>query len=184
VATAQYDPAGARALLAQAGYANGLELTLTVCPCRPGAYVQQLAELLQRQLAAVGVKANIDLVASSSEFEANRRGKYEAFILDTRPVIVDPIYSAALDHRTAPAGLQNFDAYSNPRLDKLVNAGLVTSDGPRRNRYILGVEQTLAADVPWVKLVETPGRHAFRSNVTGYGPSPTGGLYIEELAEK
>lgn len=51
-----YDPAKARQLLAEAGYANGLDVTLSPSPFQAGP----LAELTQSQLADVGITVTID----------------------------------------------------------------------------------------------------------------------------
>ncbi|MEM9965834.1 MAG: ABC transporter substrate-binding protein, partial [Asticcacaulis sp.] len=51
-----YDPAQARRLLAEAGYANGFEVTLTL---PPPVYARRSGEIIAAQLAQVGIKANI-----------------------------------------------------------------------------------------------------------------------------
>lgn len=185
VVVGDYNPTKAKALLAAAGYPNGFSFTLTVCPLRPGAYAPQLAQLLQAQLGAVGIQASINVVASLAEFEADRRlHKYDAYLIDSRPVVVDPAYAVALDHRTRPLGLSNFISYSNPKLDNLDSAALGVASGPRRNRNVLQVEKILANDVPWTKLVEAPSHQIFRSEVVGYGPDPSGGFYPEYFSRR
>lgn len=57
-----YDPDAARDLLAQAGYADGLDLTLTI----PSFYESTLPDLLTSQLAEVGIR----LTVQSVEFSA------------------------------------------------------------------------------------------------------------------
>ncbi len=57
---APYDPAAAKALLAQAGYPNGLKLTLTI----PSFYPPKIAQILVSDLAAAG----IDLTVKSVDF--------------------------------------------------------------------------------------------------------------------
>jgi peptide/nickel transport system substrate-binding protein len=55
---APYDPAAAKKLLAAAGYANGLNLTLTI----PSFYGTTIPQLLVSQLAAVGITLTVDSV--------------------------------------------------------------------------------------------------------------------------
>ena len=59
------DVTKAKALMADAGLAGGLDVTLTVCTCRLTGYGQQVAELLQAQLAQIGVRVKIDTVSAS-----------------------------------------------------------------------------------------------------------------------
>ena len=53
---APHDPAAARALLTEAGYAGGLDLTLKL---PPPAYARRGGEIVAAQLAAIGIRARI-----------------------------------------------------------------------------------------------------------------------------
>ena len=54
--TYPYDPAKAKALLAEAGYPNGFEFTLSTPQI---GIFQQINQLIQEQLAAIGVKLKL-----------------------------------------------------------------------------------------------------------------------------
>jgi len=56
----EYDPAKAKKLLAEAGYSNGLEITFWT---PKGRYLKdyELAQVIQQQLAAVGIKAKLEV---------------------------------------------------------------------------------------------------------------------------
>lgn len=56
--TAPYDPAAAKALLAQAGYPNGLDLTLTI----PSFYQTTIPQVLVSDLAQVGINLTVKSV--------------------------------------------------------------------------------------------------------------------------
>ncbi|MBT2551298.1 ABC transporter substrate-binding protein [Arthrobacter sp. ISL-65] len=57
-----YDPAKAKSLLAEAGYANGFEFTIIA-----GAQTQTDLQAVQKDLAAVGIKMNVKLAATTDE---------------------------------------------------------------------------------------------------------------------
>ena len=54
-----YDPKRARDLLAEAGYPNGLDTTLSLCTCK-AEYFENLAVALKDHLARVGIRVTID----------------------------------------------------------------------------------------------------------------------------
>ncbi len=69
-----YDPQKAKALLKEAGYANGFEITLTGPNDR---YVQdaKIAEAVAKYLAKVGIKVNLDVKPKSIFFPEVAEGK-------------------------------------------------------------------------------------------------------------
>jgi peptide/nickel transport system substrate-binding protein len=60
--TFAYDPEKAKALLAEAGYANGFEFTIIA-----GAQTQTDLQAVQKDLAAVGITMNVKMAASTDE---------------------------------------------------------------------------------------------------------------------
>jgi peptide/nickel transport system substrate-binding protein len=156
----------AKKLLAEAGYPNGFEFTLTICPCRPGAYVVPLATVVQSQLAKVGIKVNIATVSTSGEFESGRTAKrYQAWIASLGPVVIDPAYFGFLYFGTR--GGQNFSNYTNAAVDKNIPLAMTTEPGKRRDRYVVNIVKALEADAPYVPLVETANLRVWSKRVSG-----------------
>jgi peptide/nickel transport system substrate-binding protein len=73
----EYDPDKAKQLLAEAGYADGLELTLSADNSSKSS---KLAEIIQNQLKEVGINTNIQLYDSASYADMLKEGKQELFI--------------------------------------------------------------------------------------------------------
>jgi peptide/nickel transport system substrate-binding protein len=73
----KYDPEKARELLAEAGYADGLKLTLSSDNATENS---RLAQVLQSQLKEVGIEVDIQLYDSSSYTAMLQEGKQELFI--------------------------------------------------------------------------------------------------------
>ena len=182
-----YDTAKAKKLLADAGYASGFEFTLTICPCRPGAYVVPLATAIQSQLSLVGIKVNINTVATSAQFEADRaKKKYEAWIASLGPVVIDPAYFGFLYFGTT--GGQNFSNFSNPTVDKNIPLAMTTEPGKRRDRFVVNIVKALEAASPYVPLVETANLRLWSKRVSGgLMGEPTFGvnsIYVDRLQIK
>ena len=72
---AAYDPAGAKKLLAEAGYANGFEMTITATP-----RVRSVAEAVSGYLHAIGIKASVQGVPSVTYRKMQEEGKLNALI--------------------------------------------------------------------------------------------------------
>ena len=73
----EYNVEKAKALLAEAGYEDGLKLTLSA---ENSSEFSKLAEVLQSQLKEVGIETEIQLYDSSSYTEMLKEGKQELFI--------------------------------------------------------------------------------------------------------
>ncbi|WP_333814311.1 ABC transporter substrate-binding protein [Tabrizicola sp.] len=66
-----YDPEGAKALLAEAGLADGFETELYVMNTDPNP---RIAQAIQQDLAAIGIKANLQNLAQANVIEAGGAG--------------------------------------------------------------------------------------------------------------
>jgi peptide/nickel transport system substrate-binding protein len=73
----EYDPEKAKSLLAEAGYPDGLEVTLSASN---SSKFSKLAEIIQSQLKEVNIKAEIQLYDSASYTDMLKEGKQELFI--------------------------------------------------------------------------------------------------------
>jgi len=73
----EYNPEKARQLLAEAGYPNGFETTISADNSSKSS---KLAEIIQNQLKAVNINARIQLYDSASYTDMLKEGKQELFI--------------------------------------------------------------------------------------------------------
>ena len=178
----KYDPAAARKLLADAGYPNGLEFTATTNVGNPGNHVNDLAALVQSQLALIGVKMNIQPIASLTEHEAGQRaGKYEAVLRAFRPGINDGAYALFIFWYSK--GLNTYPSgYSNAAVDKLTLAAITLEPGKRRDRAVLAAEKIINDEVGWTTLVQTVAQHVFTAGVKGFSPYPFDEMWIDRLS--
>jgi peptide/nickel transport system substrate-binding protein len=70
-----YDPAGAKKLMAEAGYANGFEMTLTATP-----RVRSVAEGISGYLHEIGIKASVQSVPSVAYRKLQEDGKINVLL--------------------------------------------------------------------------------------------------------
>ncbi|MFQ3622419.1 MAG: ABC transporter substrate-binding protein [Acetobacteraceae bacterium] len=120
------DVARARALLREAGVRTPVRVVLTV-PNNPE--LRQVAEVIQAMTAEAGFEVQINAMEFASSLQAATRGEFEAYLL-------------AWSGRTDPdgnlwtfvhsRGPQNDGRYSNPEVDRLLDAARVESDLEKR----------------------------------------------------
>jgi peptide/nickel transport system substrate-binding protein len=175
------DPAKARALLAEAGYPNGLTLGFATLGGRLAAGTKAIKESLK--------KAGIDLKVTTNRewdphFEAlgNRAKRLEhqlaqsGWLLDylgdnARQSIV-PQY----DSRIGPAKSANFSEYHNPTVDRQIDRALAEPVRDRRAALWAEIDQRIMRDAPLVPLVWENYSYLWASRVHGwrYDPWTTG----------
>jgi len=136
----------ARQRLREGGQPNGFAFTLKVTP---GRVPQQVAQVIQSMATDVGIKVNIEIVefgALLSQLDAHR---FEASLLgwSGRPDPDGNIYGFFV----TGGGLNN-SAYSNSRVDSLLDAARILTTPDQRRRAYGDVMNTLNDDLPYLFL--------------------------------
>ena len=68
----------------------------------------------------------------------------------------------------------NAAAYANPKVDDLINQGMLETDPAKRTTIYQEIQQILLDDLPWVNLFVANQFEAMHLNVQGYQHIPTG----------
>jgi peptide/nickel transport system substrate-binding protein len=157
-----YDPAKAKALLAEAGYPNGFDAVLAT----PQVTVfQQLDQLLQEQLAAVGIRLTLPPVAASEWYAKVVNGTTNMSPARwTQRADPDGLLTILFDSK----GFANTMKYSNAQVDALLQQARTTYDIPTRKRLYSEVQQMIVNDLPMVPLIFSAEYGALRGNVRGF----------------
>ena len=180
---ATYDPDRARALLAEAGYGDGLSFTLTINPVRPGPFSEDLAVLMKDQLADVGIDMSIEVMASSADFQTKlSEGQLQAWLSSQTPGISDPQFAWLLVHHSTKA-FERAHGYSNARIDELIDIMAFTPYGPERDAMVLEAHQILIDEVPWVPLIELVNPISLGPDVESFRMDIFRRIIPEELAK-
>ncbi|WP_319496022.1 ABC transporter substrate-binding protein [uncultured Cohaesibacter sp.] len=164
-----HDLEKAKALMTEAGYADGFSMSFVVSPTRPGSHAEQEAIFIKDSLAKIGITADIELVASGTTFsERFFKGNYQAMLYQELPAFADPFYSLSL--MNYGESFQNTYHYKNADYDKLVSEGLHLSADKtdRRNEILVELSKIMAKDRPQVYLIDTGIPQARSSSVAGW----------------
>ena len=157
-----YDPARAKALLAEAGYPNGFEYELST----PQVTVfQQINQLLQEQLGAVGIKLRLQPVASSEWYARVVAGTTN--MTPTRwTQRADP--DGLLYILFHSKGFANTMKYRNEHVDALLDQARTIYDIATRKRLYAEAQQQIVSDLPMVPLIFGAEYAALRRTVGGF----------------
>jgi peptide/nickel transport system substrate-binding protein len=153
-----YDPVKAKAILAQAGLTH-VELSLSTPQI---TLLQQINQLVQEQLKAVGITVRLEPIAQSDWYPRLSQG-----LIDFSPIRwsqrPDPDGLFPLLLRST--GAQNSTRYHNPEVDKLLDLGRNTPDQNARRQIYWQAQEIVARDLPYVPLFFSVEYAAMRSNV-------------------
>ncbi len=151
------DPEKAKALLAEAGYPNGISFDAIY---RANAQFEAIAVTLQQDLEAAGITLNLTPIPLTQwyAFIQDPKSRWDVslgstFSPDWQGPSTRMLLGGWLNSDAAPCGTGNVHAicYSNPELNKLAAQAYPSDDpGPIWTK----ADQLVSADLPWIPLFE------------------------------
>ena len=170
VAWYPYDPEGAKALLTEAGFPNGFEMTLSyrdvVRVYLPN--VNQVGQEIQTQLAEVGIKVTLDKRESGPFLQAAAKGELPFFMLGW-----------GWDYPDSTNFYDVFFASNSPRfghewpdLFEEIKAAAVLSDPAARQAHYDIVAALVKEHIPMVPMAHGTAAHAFSAKVGNVNIGP------------
>ncbi len=160
------DLARAKKLLAEAGFPDGFETTISINQ-GVASLSEPMATLLQESLGKIGIKTTINKIPG-----ANWRA---AMLKKDMPIAVDtfagwlnyPDYYFFWGYHGQDA-VFNIMSYKNPAMDKLIDAARAETDRAKYEEDVKGFIKIAWDDVPRVPLFQYYLDAAMQKNVTGY----------------
>ncbi len=178
-----YDPARAKALLAQAGYPDGFSTAIWAIPVTR-AYMpngRRTAELIQADWAKIGVKATIVTYEWGEFLRRRRAGEADVTMMGGTWDYPDP--SELLEWNTcgAIASGNNVSHWCNKEFSDLVAKADIVTDTAERAVLYEKAQEVFNADIPGLVLADVKGYGAVRDTVRGFklhflGGQPFGGV--------
>jgi peptide/nickel transport system substrate-binding protein len=166
----RHDPAAARKLLAEAGYPQGFELTLSA-PNNRYVNDDQIAQAVAAMLARVGVRARVETMPINAYLTQGRQGKFAFAMLGWGSFSGDLALRALVatpDPKTG-FGAFNWTHYSNPRVDALLERGFATLDEAKREALAQEAMRAAMRDYAVIPLHHQVTTWAMRSSLA-YAP--------------
>jgi len=173
----QHNPAKARELLAKAGLKDGFKTTIWTRPSgsllNPNPSLG--AQLLQADLAAVGIKAEIKVIEWGELIRRAKAGEHDLLFMGWAGDNGDPdnFLTPQFSCAAVTSGT-NFARYCDQGLDKLISAGKATSDQAERSALYLKAQTQIQQQALWLPLAHPTAAAVTRKDVQGYQVSPFG----------
>lgn len=173
----RYDPEQARALLAEAGLAEGFRTRIWT---RPSGSVLNPnpnlgAQLLQADLARIGIQAEIQVIEWGQLIRRAKAGEHDLLFMGWAGDNGDPdnFLTPQFACASKTSGL-NFARFCDEQLDGLIRDGKATSDQAKRSELYHRAQQIIQEKALWVPLAHPAASALLRAEVQGYRVSPFG----------
>jgi peptide/nickel transport system substrate-binding protein len=160
-----YDPSAARALLKEAGYADGFAVSLD---CVNVAFRVAVCQAVAGMLAQVGIRTNTQVFPTATFFPRLTQATTSFFEFGWSPLTdAWPSLNAIVrSHSDDGVGTFNGGRYSNPALDKIIDAIRVEPDAGRRRQLVGDALRVMNADVPLIPLYRRTLTWAMRPDIS------------------
>lgn len=159
-----YDPAKAKALMAQAGHPNGFEATL-LSTSSPTLHTMT-AEVVQANLAEIGIKVDLQLPDWPTRVGLGNRGQYQFAIMGSVGAYHDP--DAVQTFISGPPAYARSYGFESPRVLALLAEGRRELDPEKRTAIYQRLMQVAQEEVPIVGLSWRAQAFGLQRNVTGF----------------
>ena len=178
-----FNPEAAKKLLADAGYPNGFEMDLWYMPVSRPYYpnAKPIAEAMGRDLAAVGIKANLKTKDWGAYLDDADAGKLQTFMLGWTGDYNDP------DNFYTPlvgAGNVKETGYDNDKYFALLKTARKATSKTEKAKYYGQISEILFNDIVKLPIVHSKPMQAKRANLEGWVLSPLGSAYLAEMSVK
>jgi peptide/nickel transport system substrate-binding protein len=184
VRTYPYDPARARALLAEAGWKttngdgllvkDGRAFTFELLTSQGSDEGRKVAEIIQANLREIGIGVEIRVLEWAAFLKEHiKKRRFEAVSMAWSIGLDPDQYGIWHSSKTGPDEF-NFVSYSNPEVDRLLDLGRMTCLQSERKRAYDRLQEILAEDQPIIFLYFRDALPVVASRVRGIVAGPIG----------
>ena len=164
----------AKRLMAEAGLAEGFSATVIAATGEPPTAAAE-AQVLQAQLAEIGVKLDIEMMELNVYVDTWLKGDFDMAVAlnGGRP---DP-FTMYNRYWTKSGNLQKVSNFADDTLDALLQQGRAETNPEKRKAIFADFEKQLAEKSPWIWLYTSYGYTAQQKSVQGFVAMPTGSMF-------
>lgn len=176
-----YNPAKAKALLAKAGYPNGMDITLWALPVqRPtNPNGKLMAEMIQQDWAKIGVRAKIQSYEWGEYLKRAANGEHDVYMSGVTSTSGDPddFLWSSLSCSVSKGGQR----FCNKAFDALLEQGRQTSDPKARAAIYSKALAIFKSERPWITIAHSKIYIPMRDSVHGFIMNPNGSFDFENV---
>lgn len=166
-----YHPAAAKALLAEAGYAEGeIHFELAMDSSASGN-VQLVYQVIQQQLQAIGISAEIKSYDESSWLDLRKSGEMDSFVANWTMDYNDPANIMYTFFGSADkTAIRSLNYADTDVMARVAAASGITDDAERMAEYQALEEKIVVEDAAWVPLLGNTHLFALGDRVESFVP--------------
>lgn len=177
-----FDIEKSKALLAEAGYAEGFKTTIWT---NDNPVRMKIAQIVQAHLKEVGIDVTIEPLEWGSYLERTGAGEHDMFILGWTTVTADADYGLfALYHSTQKGSPGNRDFFENAEVDRLLEEGRTETDPAKRLEAYKKAQEIIVSEAPDVMLYYGLQNAGVQSYVQGFELHPAGHHGVSSVSFK
>jgi len=176
----------ANALMADAGFGDGMELTIDYIP-GPKEQQQSVAEYMKSQLKKIGIDVTVRAAPDFPTWAGRVGGHDFELSMDVVFNWGDPVIGV---HRTYLSDnivkgviWSNTQSYANPKVDDLLNAAAVELDMDKRKALYAEFQQIVAQDLPIYWINATPYYTAYSAKLSNPPKGIWGTMHPMDMVE-
>ena len=167
-----YDPDYAKALLGEAGYIDGLKLTIDIPNASPDE-APMLGDIMKDHYSKIGIDVELVSYTDRAAYADMVRDKniHDLCCFDSSPASTFRVQREKIH-----SGHKGpwWEGYSNPGLDKMIDQAQKTFDNTRRKEIYQQVFQIIRDDAPWIFLYRPTYYWALSKELKDWKQTSTG----------
>jgi peptide/nickel transport system substrate-binding protein len=183
-----FDVVKAKALLAEAGYPNGFEVSLDASNTYPAV---NMAQSIQSTMAQGGIKVTILPAEQKTVLTRYRARQHQMLLVYWGPDYMDP-------HTNADSFARNTDNSDNPKnkplawrnswdipeISKLTDIAVRERDAAKREQDYIDLQRKVMEEGPFIIMFQETKQVAMRANVHNFVIGPTSDVVFYRLTTK
>lgn len=170
----------ARELLAEAGYSDGLELSITISSSSKED--EDVAILLESVLSEIGISLNINKMERAQYLEAIRGANFDFAVASYSAFVNDPGYY--FGNVLYSKGEYNYGKYASEGVDAIWDKAESSADLAERYELYKEAQLIVAEEAGIVPLYEKSNIVVFNDTVSRYKHYPDGAVRFAEMSMK
>ena len=170
-----YDPEKAKALLAEAGYADGFTIDMA-CPAGAYSSFEEVCQAIVGNLKDVGITVNLNIMESGQYWDLEAKKELPPLFGDSWQEPSGEAYNrlfGALGGNDA-----SYSSWSDPQIDSLLKSISQEVDAAKRIALYEELQVYMQENPPFIYLYEPYTFEATRDGVEGYNPRPSEFVYF------
>jgi peptide/nickel transport system substrate-binding protein len=147
----EYDLDKAKSLLAEAGYPDGLKMTMKL---NQSSTYTQPAEIVQSQLRKIGIDVQFELMERAAFLaDVTTDADYDVTLFMFTAGYLDPDYVLYGRMHSSNIGSTNYCNYSNPDVDRMLDQARSSSDEEERADLYYRISEHVRDEAPFIPLM-------------------------------